>query len=55
MRLKTRISKLERVNLPSHSVCLLIKYNDQLTLEQQKQFAQAKAEKRQVIIVSFGK
>ncbi len=55
MLLKTRISKLERVNLPSHSVCLLIKYNDKLTPKQQKQLAQAKADKRKVIIVTFGK
>lgn len=55
MRLKTRILKLERVNLPSRSVCLLIKYNDKLTPEQQKKLAQAKADKRKVIIVSFGK
>lgn len=55
MRLKTRISKLERVNLPFPSVCLLIKHNDKLTPEQQEKLAQAKAEKRKVIIVSFGK
>ena len=55
MRLKIRISKLERVNLPFPSVCILVKHNDKLTLEQQKQLAQAKAENRKVIIVSFGK
>jgi hypothetical protein len=55
MRLKTRISKLEKVNLPSPSVCLLIKFDNKLTLEQQKKLAQTKADKQKVIIVSFGK
>lgn len=55
MPLKARILKLEQTNLPYKSVCLLIKYNEKLTPEQQKQLDEAKADKRKVIIVSFGK
>lgn len=53
MQLKTRLLKLERATKKIVSVCIIMKLDNELTPEQQKQHIQAKAEKRHIIMVSF--
>lgn len=54
MQLKTRLLKLERTAQRKAScVCVIIKLDEELTLAQRRQLDKAKAEKRQIIMVSF--
>lgn len=54
MQLRTRLLKLEQtIQSKESSVCIIIKHENKLTLAQQRQLDEAKAEKRHIILVSF--
>jgi hypothetical protein len=53
MNIKGRLEKLEQRIKPEQTPLVMIKFDDEWTLEQQQQIDGAKAKEREIIMVEF--